>query len=120
MTKHSWIPGALLLTVVCTVSAFGSLSLGITGLDLYFTESARPVEGASDLTALNDHLQWALFCWCFAVLLALISLVSAFALLKGLSDEVQRSKRGAIAPEDVAELERVLEGVEPAGEDGER
>ncbi len=73
-----------------------ALGLGGLGLRAYFAAADAEVKDAGQGRALLDSLEGALALWSFGVLAFLIAVVAFVILLKGLSDDVARARRGPV------------------------
>jgi hypothetical protein len=72
----------------------GALVLGGLGLRAYFAASGMPVTSGRDGRALLETLEGALVLWSFGVLALIVAVTAFVVLMKELSDDVARARRG--------------------------
>jgi len=74
----------------------GGIALGGAGLAAYFGAAEQHVRNAKEGAKLASSLESALVWWSFGVLSLLVAVIAFVVLLKGLSDDVARARRGPV------------------------
>lgn len=90
------LKGYTVLVALVSLGLLGAGGLGWAGLSAYFDAARAPVDNARDGRALVHTLEGALVLWSFGVLSFLVAVVAFLVLLKALSDDVARARRGPV------------------------
>ena len=102
--RRQGLVGYATLAGLCAAGLGGAAVLGGLGLQAYFAAAQAPVTKAGEARALVSSLEGALVLWCFGVLALCVAITAFVVLLKALSDDVSRARRGPgeRAPDEAA------------------
>lgn len=104
MAQRPWLGGTLFFLALSIAGLTTAALLGYRGLDIYFGGLEQNIESAKQAEDLSRDMDQALLSWAFACLALLLGLGAGAVLVKGLFDDLARSRRGAVDPEDAEAL----------------